>query len=381
MKFSRRALKFLSVFAFVVAFTPISARAQHYTQTNLVSDLSSKAVHQDGNLVNSWGLTRSSGSPWWVANNGTGTSTLYDGSGDAFPPAGPLVVTIPPPKNAPAGTMSTPTGTVFNFSAGFAVAPNKPAIFLFVTEDGTISGWNPGVDLKNAILMIDNSGKAVYKGATLAVHNGQLFLYVANFKTGEVEIYDANFHRARGLEKVFNQDEGDEDNDDRDDHQGKSGFAPFNIQNIAGNLFVMYAKQKPDKHDEVDGPGLGFVRILSPGGRFLAHLQHGSWFNAPWGLVQAPSDFGAFSHSLLVGNFGSGQIAAFNPVTFEFEGFLKNPDDSIIVINGLWALQFGNGANAGPLNTLFFTAGLNDEADGLFGTLTAVVAEQVGTNR
>jgi uncharacterized protein (TIGR03118 family) len=381
MKFSRRILWSLSVFAFVVGFCPVLTFAQHYIQTNLVSDLSSQAAMQDKNLVNSWGLTRSSGSPWWVANNGTGTSTLYNGAGDAFPIGSPLVVTIPPPKNAPAGTMATPTGTVFNGTSGFAVGPNKPAIFLFVTEDGTISGWNPGVDPKNAILMIDNSGKAVYKGAALSQHNGQVFLYVANFKTAQVEIYDGNFQRARGLERFFNQNDGDDDDDDQGDRQEMSGFAPFNVQNVAGNIFVTYAKQKPDKHDEVDAPGLGFVKIFSPGGRFLAHLQHGSWLDAPWGVAQAPSDFGTFSHALLIGNFGSGQIAAFNPVTLAFEGFLRNPDDSIIVINGLWALQFGNGANAGPLNSLFFTAGLNDEADGLFGTLTPVATEQAGTNR
>src|SRR5262249_17008759 len=155
-----RSLKFLSFVAFSICALPAATRAQHYVQTNLVSDLSSQAPNKDGNLVNCWGLTRSSGSPWWVSNNGTGTSTLYNGSGAAFPLANPLVVTIPPPQNSPAGTVATPTGAVFNSTAGFTVAPNRSAIFIFVTEDGTISGWNPGVNPTNAILVVDNSGKA-----------------------------------------------------------------------------------------------------------------------------------------------------------------------------------------------------------------------------
>ncbi len=370
-----RAMKLLSIFAFAYVVSPVVTFAQHYIQTNLVSDLAGQAANRNGNLVNPWGLARSPGSPWWVSNNGTGTSTLYNGSGAAFPTASPLVVTIPPPKKAPNGTMATPTGIVFNGSADFAVAAGKPAIFIFVTEDGTISGWNPGVNPTNAILVADNSGKAVYKGATIAENGGKRFLYVANFKSARIEVYDAGFNRVHAFDGLFTDSEGD---DDRDDHQSKAGFAPFNVQNIGGNVVVTYAKQKPGGHDEVDGPGLGFVNIFSPGGRFLAHFEQGSWFDAPWGVALAPSDFGEFSHSLLIGNFGSGRIAAFNPVTFQFRGFLKNPDDSTIVINGLWALVFGNSANAGPYNSLFFTAGINDEANGLFGTLTAVSAEQDG---
>jgi uncharacterized protein (TIGR03118 family) len=370
-----RAMKLLSVFAFTFVVSPAVTFAQHYIQTNLVSDLAGQAANRDGNLVNPWGLARSPGSPWWVSNNGTGTSTLYNGSGAAFPTASPLVVRVPPPKKAPPGTMATPTGIVFNGSADFAVAIGKPAIFIFVTEDGTISGWNPGVNPTNAILVADNSGQAVYKGATIAENNGKRFLYVANFKSARIEVYDAGFNRVHAFDGLFTDSE---DVDDRDDHHSKAGFAPFNVQNIGGNVVVTYAKQKPDGHDEVDGPGLGFVNIFSPGGRFLAHLEQGSWFDAPWGVALAPSDFGEFSHSLLIGNFGSGKIAAFNPVTFQFRGFLKNPDDSTIVINGLWALVFGNSANAGPYNSLFFTAGINEEANGLFGTLTAVSAEQDG---
>jgi uncharacterized protein (TIGR03118 family) len=372
----KRAVRDLSVFLFAVFISPVVTLAQHYTQTNLVSDLAGQAKNQDPNLRNPWGLTRSSGSPWWVANNGSGTSTLYSGAGDLFPTTGPLVVTLPPPKNAPAGTVSKPTGTVFNGSSDFSVATGKAAIFIFVTLDGTISGWNPTVDPTHAILVVDNSGKAVYTGVTIAVRNGKRFLYVANFKSGRVEVYDASFQRVHDLDHFF--DDADDDHDGHGDHQNGLGFAPFNVQNVGGNLVVTYAKQSAAGPAQ-DGPGLGFVNIFSPGGRFLARLEHGSWFDAPWGVALSPRDFGTFSHSLLIGNLNNGKIAAFNAVTFQFEGFLKNPDDSPIVIERLWALGFGNGGNAGPGNSLFFTAGINGEADGLFGTLTAVAAEQDGS--
>ena len=150
------------------------------------------------------------------------------------------------------------------------------------------------------------------------------------------------------------------------------GFAPFNIQNIGGTLFVTYAKQDAARHDDVAGDGLGFVEIFTPAGRHIGHLQHGPWFNSPWGVVWTTRDFGEFSNAILVGNFGSGKIAAFNGFTYKFLGFVKNPDDSILTIDGLWSLTFGNDGNAGPANTLFFTAGINGEQDGLFGTITPV---------
>jgi uncharacterized protein (TIGR03118 family) len=375
MKVVRVVSKFILIAMLTASVFPALTFAQHYTQTNLVSDIAGLAANRDGNLVNAWGLARSPGSPWWVGNNGTGTSTLYDGSGNAFPTASPLVVNIPTTKNAPAGTTGTPTGVVFNGSTDFAVAPGKPAIFIFVSEDGTISGWNPGVDPLNAIRKVDRGEKAIYKGATIGEFRGNRYLYVTNFHSGQVEVYDTNFNRVHAFDEAFTDDDHDHDADDR---HSRRGYAPFNIQNVGGNLVVTYAQQDSAKKDEVDGTGLGFVNIFSPGGRFLTQLQNGDWFNAPWGVAMAPEDFGEFSHSLLIGNFGSGKIAAFNPVTFQFRGFMKNPDNSPIVIDGLWALVFGNSANAGPYNSLFFTAGIQDEAHGLFGNLTAVAGEQDG---
>ena len=207
---------------------------------------------------------------------------------------------------------------------------------------------------------------AVYKGATTALVNGKVFLYVTNFRSGRVEVYDNTFKRVNISEELF-----DDDTIPRD-------FAPYNIQNIGGTLFVTYAKQDAAKHDNVAGEGLGFVELYQPDGRHIGHLQHGPWLNAPWGVVWTPRDFGIFSNSILVGNFGSGKIAAYNGFTHEFIGFVQNPDNSILTIDGLWSLTFGNGGGAGPSTTMFFSAGPDGETHGLFGTLTAVATEQTG---
>ena len=330
------------------------AFAQHYTQTNLVSDISGKAAVTDPNLKNSWGLARSSGSPWWVADNATGLSTLYKADGTALS----LVVTVPTPPDGAAP--SAPTGVVFNGTPDFVLANGKPASFIFDTEDGTISAWNGGAA---ATLEVDNSKTAVYKGLTMSEFGGAHYLYATNFRAGAVEVYDTKFHRVRLSFENFH------------DFFIPRGYAPFNVQAIGRNLYVTYAKQDAEKHDDVAGPGHGFVDVFNSAGILQARLQWGPWFNSPWGVALAPSEFGEFSHSLLVGNFGSGQIAAFNPATGMFEGWVLNPDGSVLSIDGLWALSFGNGGTAGPLNTLFFSAGPNDEADGLFGSLTPVSSE------
>ncbi|HTF24871.1 MAG TPA: TIGR03118 family protein [Candidatus Limnocylindria bacterium] len=361
MKFNMKYWKFPAVFVFSLFLLPGVTQAQHYKQTNLVSNIAGMAPVQDPNLKNPWGLTRSSGSPWWVGNNNSGTSTLYTGTGAIIPINGTGTVTVPPPNGSPAGTQATPTGVVFNGSPiDFLVAPGKSAHFIFATEDGTISGWNGG---QNAVLLVDNSDNgssngAVYKGATSGEINGNKFLYVTNFRSAKVEVYDTNFKRVHLGEDAFNAEEI------------PRGFAPFNIQNIGGTLFVTYAKQDAARHDDVAGDGLGFAEIYTPTGKHIGRLQHGTWFNAPWGVVWTTRDFGEFSNAILVGNFGSGWIAAFNGFTYKFIGFLKNPDDSLVTIDGLWSLTFGNDGGAGPANTLFFTAGINNEQDGLFGTLT-----------
>jgi len=404
-----KATRLLFVAAVALAVVPYVTFAQHYTQKNLVSDLA-QPVNSDGskvildpNLKNPWGLTRSATSPFWIANNNSGTSSLYANGipTNNFPdPAGSVFdnfIFVPPPGFAPAGTQSAPTGVVFNgsptdFLLDKGTPANQPAIFIFSTEDGTISGWNPVANVAagakppsiNAVLEVDNSDNgsakgAVYKGATSAEFNGKKFLYVTNFRSARVEVYDTNFKPVHFGEDAFDADDDHGDRDDRDSESVPRGFAPFNIQNIGGSLFVTYAKQDALRHDPVGGEGLGFVEIFTPDGKHIGHLQHGPWMNAPWGVVWTPRDFGAFSNSILVGNFRSGWIAAFNGFTHKFEGFVRNPDNSLVFIDGLWSLTFGNNGGAGSSNTLFFTAGLNGEQDGLFGTLTPVPSEEDGS--
>jgi len=373
-----KSWKSVPVFALSLFLLPAVAQAQHYKQTNLVSDLASISTPNptDPNLKNPWGLTRSpNGSPFWVANNNSGTSTLYTGAGVAIPINGTGTVTVPPPGFAP-GTQSAPTGVVFNGSAtDFLVAPGKSAHFIFATEDGTISGWNSG---QSAVLVVDNSQNggpngAVYKGATSGEINGNKFLYVTNFRSARVEVYDTNFKRVHLGDDAFNPNgDGDHDGDDHDGDRVPAGFAPFNVQNIGGILFVTYAKQDAPRHDPVGGTGFGFVELFTPEGKHIGHLEHGDWFNAPWGTVWTTRDFGEFSNAILVGNFRSGWIAAFNGFTHKFIGFVRNPDNSLMFIDGLWSLTFGNDGTAGLANTLYFTAGPNNETDGLFGTITPV---------
>ena len=352
---------------FLLALISSPAFAQHFTRTDHTANQSSvspAAPNVDPNLVNAWGLARASGSPWWVSDNGTGLSTLYNAVGAAQS----LVVTIPGAKE---GAKSAPTGTVFNYTpSDFQVMPGFKAIFLFVTEDGTISGWNPQIPGKGttAVIAKNNGGKAVYKGCTLATTRFGTFLYVTNFKTGRIEVYDSTFQRVFGIFGFH-------------DERLPRGYAPFNIQNVGGNLVVTFAKKQQGSDDEAHGPGLGRVDIFNPFGRLLARLDHGPFLNAPWGVAEAPSDFGVFSHRLLIGNFGDGTVHAFNAVTGDFEGTLLDSNGAALAIDGLWALSFGsNSVAAGSAIELYFTAGPNDENDGLLGKIVPVAAEQRGNN-
>jgi uncharacterized protein (TIGR03118 family) len=357
-----KTLRFFGRRAFALTFAcllvwPVGLFAQRYTQTDLVGSSLGIAPKTDPNLVNPWGLARPSAGPWWVADNGTGKSTLYDGDGNIRS----LVVTIP--QSPPAGAVGSPTGIVFNGSSDFALAPGKPAVFLFVAQDGSVSGWNPQVNPTVAITKVLGSSKSIFTGATVAQNGSHRFLYVADFRAGKVVVYDTNFQRRWLHPLAFFP------------FFVRRGFAPFNIQNIGGNLYVAYAKQDEEKEDEVAGPGLGFVNVYTPRGFFIQRLEHGNWFNAPWGLVSAPSDFGSFSHKILVGQFGSGEILAFNAVTGRFEGKLRNENNQVIEIEGLWGISFGDGNLSGPANALFFAAGIDDEQAGLFGKLTPLQAD------
>jgi uncharacterized protein (TIGR03118 family) len=331
-----------------------------YQQTNLVSDVPGLAAVTDPNLVNAWGMAFNSTSPIWVSDNGTGVATLYAGNGTP----NSLVVTIPPPTGG-AGP-SAPTGQVFNGGPGFEVDPGHAAVFIFVTEDGTISGWNPAVDTTvppatpstHAILKVDRSAiGAIYKG--VALNSTKDRLYAANFRYGTIEVFDATW-------KLI---------DSITDPTVPPGFAPFNIQSLGGKLYVTFAKQDDDREDDVAGPGNGFVDILDPATNTFTRLISGHPGNAPldspWGLAIAPSGFGEFGGALLVGNFGDGTIQAFDPGTGALLGQLRHAHGGPIKIDGLWALAFGIGGNNGPPTALFFTAGPKDEKHGLFGKLEA----------
>ena len=333
---------------------PIAAQTT-YTQHNLVADTPGIADHTDPNLVNPWGIDRSAAGPWWVNANGTGLAIVYDGTGAPAPSANPIVVTVPP-----AGSTS-PSGIIFNGSLDFPIIGAQQSLFLFVAEDGVVSGWNPQFNAANAAVKV--AADAVFKGAAVAQMAGRNVLYVANFAAGTVDMFDAGFNAVYRPLGAFQ------------DSQIPVGYAPFNVQNIGGNLWVTFARQNDEHHDDVAGPGNGYIDEFAPDGTLMARLQHGNWMNSPWAVAQAPSNFGALSGMLLVGNFGSGQIAAFDPATFSFKGMMNGADGNPITIEGLWGLKFGNGASAGPANTLYFTAGTGGEEHGLFGTLTPTPAK------
>jgi uncharacterized protein (TIGR03118 family) len=333
-----------------------NALAQRYQRTDLTADSSSTsplAANIDPNLVNAWGMSRGPGSPWWISDNGSSLSTLYDGTGAPKP----LVVSIPLPTGEPGGT---PTGTVFNYTGGFDVASGQPAIFLFATEDGSISGWNPNVTATSAVVKVNHSASAIYKGLAIATTAQGPRLYATNFASGAVEVFNSSFRRIRVAGGFL-------------DPNLPPNYAPFGIQNLGGNIVVTFAKRKPGSKDESHGAGLGFVDVFDPSGRLVLRLQHGPFLNAPWGIAMAPGDFGRFSHRLLIGNFGNGHINAFNIVTGKFEGMMLDPNGAPLSVDGLWALSFGGGnTNNGLATELFFTAGPNDEDDGLLGKITPV---------
>jgi len=363
---------------------------QHYTQTNLVSNASGLAPVTDPQLINPWGISRGSGSPWWVSDNATGFSTLYNGAGAKQT----LIVTIPPadPNNKKTPT-GTPTGTIFNGSqTDFLLAPAKPAVFLFSTIDGAIAGWNPAVAATLAVTVVKTTDGSSYTGLTSAFINGKPFLYAANFNKGRVDVYDAAFHVVQLSKDNFNEGSSDGDGHSAEnpfvDERLPRDYVPFNVQAIGNDIVVTYALHEEGAPFETDGPGLGFVDIYTPTGRLLRRLEHGDWLNAPWGVALAPLDFGRFSHDLLIGQFAgggdtqsSGFIAAYDLATGKFDGLLQDASGKPLAINGVWALSPGNvspnnnDAAGAPAAEVYFTAGPNHGSGGLFGYLAAVSTE------
>jgi len=344
----KRALLALALVlgASLLAASPLAAAERNsYTVTRLVSDQSGVALHTDSNLVNAWGLTAGPNTPWWVSDNGKDKSTLYDGDGTARS----LVVDV----------AGGPTGTTFNPTPAFLLPTGGKALFLFDREDGVIRGWNMAQGT-TAITVKDRSDVgAIYKGLTVATTPAGPRLYAADFHNARIDVLDDSFGLVPGGFV---------------DPSLPDGYAPFNVQAIGDRIFVAYAKQDAEAMDEVAGQGLGFVDAYDLAGNLLGRVAQHGVLDAPWGLALAPPGFGRFGGDLLVGNFGNGKINAYEELGnghFEHRGELRGADGKPLVIDGLWALRFGNGAAAGPTSTLFFTAGPDDESHGLFGSITA----------
>jgi uncharacterized protein (TIGR03118 family) len=365
---SKRIMMILSVMMAILCAIMYSADAamtatapsQFYAQHNLVSDGFVPADHTNSDVVNAWGLVAGPTTPWWIADNGTGKSTLYNVATGTFP----LTVTVP----GVGGDQGNPTGIVFNGGSGFVVnngGGTSAARFIFASEDGTISAFR-GVPV---VTVVPNAQApahdAIYKGLAIDSDTNGQFLYATDFHNGAVDIFDASFH-AVTIPGAFT------------DPTIPPGFAPFGIQNIDGTIYLTYALQDEDKEDDVAGPGNGFVDAFTTSGTFIRRVASMGELNSPWGLALAPDGFGRFSGDLLVGNFGDGRIHAFRLEDGEFEavGLLHSAAGKPIKIDGLWALQFGHGANAnsanGLTNTLFFTAGPAAEEHGLFGSIVNV---------
>ncbi|HUB80862.1 MAG TPA: TIGR03118 family protein [Bryobacteraceae bacterium] len=342
----------------VFAATPATPTAANsYLVHNLVSDLPSMADYEDANLVNPWGLATTASSPFWLGNNGTGTSTLYGTTG--APVA--LVVTVPTPTASTGGAVS---GVIANTTTSFTVATGKAASFIFCTEDGTVSGWNSSVNPSAAIVTVDNSAaNSVFKGCAIGGTSTAPVLYVTDFHNGVVDMFDANYKPISPAAGAFA------------DSAIPAGFAPFNIMNLGGNLYVTYAKQDAAKHDDDAGPGNGFVDVYDFSGNLVTHLISEGALNSPWGMQIAPATFGQFGGALLVSNFGDGTINAFDPAKGTQLGTLQDPTGHNLTIPGLWGLLFGNGGKGGDRTTLYFTAGIPGpygeppESHGLFGSI------------
>jgi uncharacterized protein (TIGR03118 family) len=347
----------LAALLVAVAASSAGGPGNHYKMTGLASDVPGLAPVTDANLQNTWGLARGASTPWWIANNGTASTSVYTGSGTRIDIGGQPTQGVP----------GDPTGAVFSgisgqFQVGTAADPTAldTSNFVFDSEDGTISAWRIGSTAAQVTVDMSSSG-AVFKG--LAISNGPSGprLYATDFANGNVDVFDGSWNPVNTPGAFV-------------DARLPSHYAPFGIQTIGDRVFVTYGKQQPGSDDEAHGRGLGIVDAYDLDGRFLGRVaQHGQ-LNAPWGLAWAPASFGRFGGDLLVGNFGDGQINAYQEMQnghFEHRGTLHVATHGKLAIDGLWALEFGNAGSNGDPQTLFFTAGIQDEAHGLFGTITS----------
>ncbi|MFM0632553.1 TIGR03118 family protein [Paraburkholderia xenovorans] len=374
--------KAVAIIALAAGFTIGHAAGDDaYVVTPLVSNLAGAAPNVDRVLQNAWGIAFSpAASPFWINDNATGCSTLYDGEGAkvALQVSIPLPGNVVPasachpvyPSHAPKTAPAAPTGIVWNPSAAFLVPGTTiPAVFIFATEDGTISAWAGGLNPPDhAVIAVDNSSTpsaasgAVYKGLVFGVNAKGGFLFATNFRSGQIDVFGPS--GANGLFTPARTDGG------FTDPQIPAGYAPFGIANIDGDLFVTYAKQNDQKHDDVAGHGHGFIDVFDTDGHLLRRFASRGSLNSPWGIARASFAFGRFSGKILIGNFGDGRINVFDNdgrLVDQLEDAYGNP----LAIDGLWTLTLGGGRNSSP-DTLYFSAGPNEEVNGLFGTITPV---------
>jgi len=377
-------MRFAPSLALIAACTAFGSAAladppTRYQFNKLTSDLSGTANNLDVVLQNAWGITFTpTGSPFWISDNATGCSTLYDGAG-VPQPSPPLRVRIPLPGGVipntacvhatqnTSPTPAAPTGLVFNPTTTFLVPKTqRPATFIWDTEDGTIAAWTGNLNPPDqAVLAVDESAdKAVFKGLAFGSNSRGTFLFATNFRAAKIEAFAPN--GSAGFQPASSSEvEGD-----FTDPKIPAGFAPFGIKNIDGALFVTYAQQDAAKHDDVPGQGHGFVDIFDTDGHLIQRFAQRGQLNSPWGVTRASFTFGDFSGDILVGNFGDGTINAFDN-TGHFIGTVRDASNKALVIDGLWSLTLGGGKNSNT-NTLYFTAGPNGETDGLFGTITPI---------
>jgi uncharacterized protein (TIGR03118 family) len=356
---TRLAVALITFSALVIVGLPASATRtkaaakESFKQTNLVSDQPGVALITDPNLVNPWGITMTPTSPFWVANNGTGTSTLYAGDVNGTPlTKNSLVVSIP--EGAPTGTVFNPFTTDFVVQGG---GKSGRALFLFASQLGIVSGWNSAVPAAGSTqAQVGGSNDAVYTGLAIGSVGTAHYLYAADFEHGKIDVYDRTFHIV-SLEGTFS------------DPNIPNSYSPFNIQSLGGNLYVTYAQQSHKAPDEETDRGSGFVDVFDSNGNLLQRLIQGNHLKAPWGVALAPSTFGAFSNALIVGNFGDGQLHAYDPQSGKYLGEFNDENGKPVVIDGLWGIAFGNGGSGGDRNALYFASGPDDETHGLFGSL------------
>jgi uncharacterized protein (TIGR03118 family) len=386
----KKLLHFAAVTSFAFSMGAF-AFGQHYTQVNLVANAAGVAPTTDPNLVNAWGISRSTTSDWWVSDNKTGKSTLYNGAGTK----NPLEVTIPSNPRSKGSKIGSPTGLIFNGSPTDFVLPNGlAAAFIWSTIDGSIAAWNPTIALApgaaapstHAITVASTEDGSGYTGITSSFIENNRFLYAANFALGRVDVYDNSFHLLH-----LDGDHPAPGTGAFVDPNIPSNFGPFNVQAIGNKIVVTFAMHQAGSTKSIAGPGLGYVDVFDTLGRLVQRLDHGDQLNTPWGVTLAPQDFGGFSHELLVGQFGaggttesSGFIAAYDLTTGHFDGLLKDASGTPISIMGLWSLNFGNAAAPGsydpagaPGAELYFSAGPNGAKAGLFGYLKPVAADQI----